>query len=81
MAKQAAKKAAAPKKAPAPAKELILKGTLHIANVTTFEDDRTHLVTGQGYPAGTVVTSDMYDAYEQNRIAIGGTTPIDKFCY
>ena len=81
-----AKKVTAPKKEAtakpkAKAKELILKKTLHIANVSTFNDDRTHLVDGQAYLPGTIVTSDMVDAYEANRKAIGGKTPIENFCH
>ena len=68
------------KKTVAPAKKLILNKTIHIPNVARGNDDRNHLVQGNTYGPGTVVTKAMIAAYEARRKAIGGETPIDAFC-
>ena len=80
MAKQPAKPKETEEKTVTAKKKLILKRSIHISGVRASKDGTKHMVTFGHYKAGTEVTKEMIDAYEINRKAVQGTTPIDKFC-
>ena len=81
MAKQPAKaKEPTKEKTVTAKKKLILKNSIHISGVKRGKDGKDHMVHYGHYPAGTPVTQEMIDAYEINRKAIQGDTPIDRFC-
>ncbi len=81
MAKEKKETAVKKKAVQKPVEDLILKNTIHIAGVQTYNDNKEHVVKGDHYPAGTVVTEAMVEAYEKARIKVGGNTPIESFCH
>ena len=75
-----AKKKASPKKKAA-AKLQVLNTALFIPVVKEYEQDgKKHILGGRTYPAGTVVSQGMKEAYEASAALVGGTTPFEKFC-
>ena len=64
-----------------PPEDLVLKRKIHIAGVSIFNDNKEHFVAGKTYPAGTTVTEEMVEAYNEAAKRLGGTTPIENFCH
>ena len=71
MAKRAAAKKAS--------KAQVLKTALFIGAITE-KDKKGRIFGGKTYPAGTVVSPGMKDAYDKGAALVGGTTPFENFC-